>query len=1116
MTASARNRAAPHRPGIMQFLEKTLRNRLEKTVREARQRAVEAAAQALQRFAVDAAASFTHMTEEQRRLRNALRARGRQLGDVRDAKKDTQTIDHLAHEVAYETWHRLLFTRFLAENRLLLYRDHPGDDGVPVTLQECDEIARELRLPHDGFELAARLATDLLPQIFRKEDPVLDVPFAPEDRRALRRLVLDLPDAVFQADDSLGWVYQFWQADEKDRINASEVKIGADELPAVTQLFTEDYMVRFLLENTLGAWWESRHPDAPLPAEMPYLRRLEDGTPAAGNFSGWPDRIAEITVLDPCMGSGHFLVAALHLLVRMRMQEEGLSARAAVDAVLRDTLFGLELDPRCTQIAAFALALAAWTFPGAGSYRDLPPLNLACSGLAPEGDLDDWLTLAGRDDRLQGGMRRLYAHFQKAPTLGSLLDPGAPEDTLYTASFDELRPVLAEALAREDVQRDDDTRERGVTAYGIALAADLLTRRYTLVATNVPYLKRGNQNDVLKAYLDDYFPLGKADLATAFVERCLAFAHVNGSMAVVAPQNWLFLITYRKLRENLLNTRTWDLLARLGPGAFETISGEVVNVALYVLTRTRPAKNWVMTGIDASKGKTPGEKDALLRDADLVRLPQADQLVNPDSRVLLVDFQHTDLLEKYADSYQGIKTGDDARFKRKFWEVVDLSIYRKCQSTVSETCDYSGLSDLIDWRNDGHDMARRQGVSGWGKKGIAVSQMGTLPVALHIGDVFDSNVSAVIPKKVEHRAPIWAYCRSVKYAGTVRDMDKSLKVPNATLVKVPFDLKRWQKVAEEKYPNGLPKPYSDDPTQWIFHGHPAHAEDPSSKVVAPLQVAVARLLGYRWPAEQDAEMELSDEARALVAEAAKLNKYADKDGIVCLPAVVGERPAADRLLDLLAAAEPAPEPSGGASFTATTVHDLVTAAGVKSGDLERWLRDKCFDQHCTLFQQRPFVWHIWDGERDGFAALVNYHRLDYRALEKLAYTYLGAWIREQEAAHAEGDKGAERRLYAARELQKRLRRILEGESPYDLFVRWKPLEEQPYGWRPDLNDGVRVNIRPFVEVGVLRKDPSIHWKKDRGKNPPGAPWGEVRRNDLHTTLADKREAREHAGLPVDA
>ena len=134
----------------------------------------------------------------------------------------------------------------------------------------------------------------MLPQVFRPDHPVFDVQFAREYRLKLEGLVEGLPAEVFTATDALGWVYQFWQTKKKDEVNRSEVKIGSDELPAVTQLFTEPYMVQFLLHNSLGAWWVNRHPDKACPVDLTYLRRTEDGAPAAGAFEGWPDNLSRV------------------------------------------------------------------------------------------------------------------------------------------------------------------------------------------------------------------------------------------------------------------------------------------------------------------------------------------------------------------------------------------------------------------------------------------------------------------------------------------------------------------------------------------------------------------------------------------------------------------------------------------------------------------------------------------------------------------------------------------------------------------------------------------------------------------------------------------------------
>jgi hypothetical protein len=227
---------------------------------------------------------------------------------------------------------------------------------------------------------------------------------------------------------------------------------------------------------------------------------------------------------------------------------------------------------------------------------------------------------------------------------------------------------------------------------------------------------------------------------------------------------------------------------------------------------------------------------------------------------------------------------------------------------------------------------------------------------------------------------------------------------------------------------------------------------------------------------------------------------ADVDGIVCLPALGGESTAEERLRELLAAAF-------GSEWSAQTLIGLLGEAGANPGAEDRgtWLRDGFFKDHCRVFSNRPFIWQIWDGRGDGFSAFVNYHKLDRKLLERLTYDYLGSWwIGRLNDEVRQQVPGAEARLASAADLKAKLQLILEGEPPYDIYVRWKPLAKQPLGWEPDLDDGVRMNIRPFMEAGILRAKPNIKWDKDRGKNPDGT----ERINDLHYTLAQKRAARE--------
>lgn len=662
--------------------------------------------------------------------------------------------------------------------------------------------------------------------------------------------------------------------------------------------------------------------------------------------------------------------------------------------------------------------------------------------------------------------------------------------------------------------------------------------------TNVPYLARGKQVETLRAFCETRYPEAKNDLATVFLERCLKLCAKGGTAAIVLPQNWLFLTTYKKFREKLLKRDTWHLLARLGAGAFETISGEVVKAILLAISRgeVRPSGGLlgnsksvhILHGLDVASAATAQAKADALRVAPLQGIEQAKQLENPDARVGLEGTSDISLLNKYAEGLVGLQTGDDPMFLMAFWETecMDHAIWEYLQGTPNIFTTYAGQSWVVRWEQGNglllsSEAARpMQGLKALGKPGIAIHRMGQLFPYLYSQERFHQNVATIVPHDPAHLPAIWCFCSSPEYNEAVRRIDQKLNVTNATLVKVPFELERWQKVADENYPHGLPRPYSDDPTQWIFHGHPCGSViwDESTKRTADgplrtdagvLQVAVARLLGYRWPAELDTGMELADEQRVWVKRCDALLSFADADGIVCLPPVRGEAAASERLLNLLAAAY-------GDAWSNDTLAALLADAGHAGKTLETWLREKFFAQHCKLFQNRPFIWHIWDGLRDGFAALVNYHKLDHKNLETLIYTYLGDWILRQKQDLDAGIDGAQERLDAAEVLQKRLELILAGEAPYDIFVRWKPLEQQPLGWEPDLDDGVRLNIRPFLSVpdvgkkgaGILRDKPNINWNKDRGKDVEASPWYHLfkgdRINDHHLTLAEKQAAREAA------
>jgi hypothetical protein len=1174
----------------MPALASDLRRDLEKVVKEARAVAERGAKAALESLTVHEAKSGGHLDEAGRKLRSRLRALAKQLGDKREAS-GAQQIARLVRACAYEHWHRMLFARFLAENDLLIHPEHK----VAVTLEEVEELAREEGV--DQWELASRYSERMLPQIFRRDDPLLGVALPRERRLELEALLESLPVETLQADDALGWTYQFWQSAEKDAVNnrvKSGEKITGETLPAVTQLFTEHYMVQFLLHNTIGAWHAgktltSRDREeaaseqhlrdavklAPLGGyDFEYLRFVREakegedlnaGTgpwrPAAGTYDGWPREAKSLRVLDPCCGSGHFLVAAFDLLVRLRIAEENLSTEDAIRAVLADNLFGLELDPRCTQIAAFNLAFAAWKL--AGKPIDLPALNIACSGIGPQSTKDEWLKMAERElekepaiarEPIRRGLIHMHELFSDAPELGSLIDPSELPAEGFAADFETIKPLLDRILAAETA--DDEAHERAVAARGMAAAAEILAcsnNGYSLVATNFPFLTQNKLPESVRAHVQERLDYARPELAIALAASWIRRSEV---IAFVSPSEWTYLGRFEPFRQHVMLQRHLRLHARLGFGSFDTPLR--VNPELCIVGSS--AKRDLIARVDTSTEQSVTAKARTLCSTPISIVCHRSIMASPDARLVSTQDRAADasLLEEFAEARAGLYAGDGEQFNRCYWEIeTDTTTWEFLQSTVSESVPFGGRNTVVRWENETGSMASlaasvrhlnhaaqnwRRGKPLWGHMGVAVSLMGDLHCTVYCGDRYDMNCCAVVPKDQEHLPALWEFCSSGEFGQMVRAIDQSLKLTPKTLLKIPFDVDRW--IASS---SSLPEPQSDDPTQWLFHGHPERAAAPTA-----LQVGVARLVGYRWPAELDEDMRLAPKARELVDRCAELAEHADDDGIVCLSSVRGEPSASDRLERLLRA-------SFGEAWSAGKAHDLLAAAGAHFNkgkaepSIKDWLRDRFFEEHCALFHSRPFVWHIWDGKKDGFHALVNYHKLaapggvGRQTLETLTYAYLGDWITKQKQQVDAGTPGAEARLAAATELKVELEKILAGEPPYDLFIRWKPLHEQPIGWEPDINDGVRLNIRPFMMAadvgkkgaGMLRAMPkSIKWDSDRGKEPQslrpkadfpwfwswdertqnfigGAEFDGVRWNDLHYTNAAKQRARERAAKEIE-
>jgi hypothetical protein len=278
-----------------------------------------------------------------------------------------------------------------------------------------------------------------------------------------------------------------------------------------------------------------------------------------------------------------------------------------------------------------------------------------------------------------------------------------------------------------------EAREIAVTAQGLVAAAKLLSRRYTLIATNVPYLTNGKQHEITKSFADLHYREASSDIATVFIQRLLGLLNDFGSQAVVSPQNWLFLTSYAGLRRKLLVGKLINVAGVLGPAAFDDMNWWAAKTTLTIISYARPSTDSQTAFLDAAGTKIIPEKAGLLRTGKVVFASQSDRLKGPDARIVPTGSGSTVYLFECATAFQGIATADYSRFGAFFWEVEDfVDTWSVQQSTVLETHCYSGCEHILKWENGNgalskSDEARVQGLEAIGRRGICVSQMNVFP-----------------------------------------------------------------------------------------------------------------------------------------------------------------------------------------------------------------------------------------------------------------------------------------------------------------------------------------------------------------------------------------------------
>ncbi len=461
-------------------------------------------------------------------------------------------------------------------------------------------------------------------------------------------------DEVFNAPDALGWAYMYWNTEEKERVfemvrTKKGAKIEGPEIIPATCIYTEPYMVKFLVQNSLGAIWMGMHPTSCLCDAWEYFVRDADRAPATRK------PVREITFLDPAPGSGHFLIEAFDLFYAMYLEEGELTDPEAIcGSILEQNLYGVDIDERAVQIAALALVMKAKE-----KAPDFVPrrVNLVATNIrlpANKEHLEAFLKKHAEDAPLKPALLAIFEGLAHADELGSLLqieEPVEKELRALRARYEAAGfPLEQQEIWTVDQQPAQGRLPIGVPSYaawkeralnrirqhfeaevhssdlsasffgetgvkGVSLV-DLLSRRYDVVAANPPYMGDINMGAVVKAHLAKHFPKTASDLFAAFVERSTALTAEAGSTAMVVQRVVLFNADYEHLRRVLVAAAPPSRVAVLGPGAFQDISGEKVNTVLLVLDRNRRGRTSRSLFLDI--------EDAQQKDRELMLLCGSD------------------------------------------------------------------------------------------------------------------------------------------------------------------------------------------------------------------------------------------------------------------------------------------------------------------------------------------------------------------------------------------------------------------------------------------------------------------------------------------------------------
>ncbi|NLN66020.1 MAG: BREX-1 system adenine-specific DNA-methyltransferase PglX [Clostridiaceae bacterium] len=625
-------------------------------------------------------------------------------------KINEKGFDQVIEEVAYTWFNRFSALRFMEVNGYLpahirVFTDEDNNfkpqiltEAIHLEMEGLDiEKVYQLKETDQTEELYKYLLitkcnalSKILPGMFQRIADYTELLFPDNLLREgsiIEQMIALIPQKDWKdAVQIIGWLYQYYNSELKDRIFGDlkrNIKISRDDIPAATQLFTPDWIVRYMVENSLGRLWLEGHPDDRLKAGWKfYLDEAEQDAEVQAELGQIREkhktiRPEEIRCIDPCMGSGHILVYMFDVLIKI-YESYGFNQREAVKSILENNLYGLDIDDRAAQLAYFSVMMKALQYDKRLLRRaEIPQPHVYA--IRQSNHLDKALveSFTNGDPGLESDMQILMDDLHDAGEYGSILNASQVNFAALYSRFEAIREEKEISLYRQRILAE---------LLPLVQMAQVLANKYHVLVTNPPYMSSSGMNLKLKQYIRKNYPNSRSDLSAVFMERCSDFAYEEGLYAMITQHSWMFLPSYENLRNKLMQQQLISMVHQ-GARAFEEISGEVVQAVSFVMS-PHTADNYKSVFVRLVDYNTQQEKENefanqqncyTARVSDFTKMPGKPYSYWASKKTISA-FVNSARISDFGDARQGMATGNNSYFVRFWYEICFDEIAFSCKN----------------------------------------------------------------------------------------------------------------------------------------------------------------------------------------------------------------------------------------------------------------------------------------------------------------------------------------------------------------------------------------------------------------------------------------------------